>query len=853
MAVDENIARGMSPEEARREALRSFGGVALAKEMSRDRGGIPVVETLVQDLRFSVRSLAKRPAFTAVAVLTLALGIGANTAIFSVVNALVLSPPRVADADRVAAIWQTGKERRSKGYVSYLLLQDLRTACRSFESVAAYKSSRYILVEGGQAERLEGMRVTSDFLPLLGVSVARGRGFEPDEEKRGAPPVAIVGYRFWKERLGGSESAVGSTLTLNDKAFTVIGVLPPEFEFSLGPKQVEVMTTVAEEEGNLGERGAGVLKLLGKLREGETLANAQAELTSVAESLEQQYPRYNTDVTLYAIPLDEEIVGPEVRRALWVLLGAVSFLLLIACTNVTNLMLVRASTRQRELALRAALGAGTWRIALHVLTESLVLAALSFGAGLLLAVWGLGAIKGYAAGQLPRLDEVAIDGRVLAFTGAVSVLTALLVGMLPVLKASRPDLNGVLKTGTTGARGGGSLRVWRDALVVTEVALGLVLLVGAGLMVRSFDSLMNVNPGFDPKNVLTGQILLTRDVYERSEEKVRYVDATLERLRAIPGVESAAFAGPMLFSGGNVITDFRIEGRPEPEAGREPYAAVRSVTPDYFQSIRIPLRKGRFFTDRDRRGGVGAAIVNETLAASYFPNEDPIGKVVSNIGANQNDGDPKRWEIVGVVGDVHHASLTKAASPEMFLPYQQNSWDWGSFFVRTAGDPTASARAFTDAIREGDPTIAVMDVMPLTQAISTSVAQARFYTMLFSLFGVVGLLLMLTGVYSVVSYGVAQQTQEIGIRMALGAQARDVLSLVVRKGMVLALVGVGLGLAGAAAVTRLMETLLFGVTATDPATYLGMAAVMVFVALAACYIPARRAAKVDPLVALRYE
>jgi putative ABC transport system permease protein len=531
----------------------------------------------------------------------------------------------------------------------------------------------------------------------------------------------------------------------------------------------------------------------------------------------------------------------------------VGFLLLIACTNVTNLLLVRASVRQKELALRVALGAGTWRIARHLLTESVLLALVAGGAGLLMSVWALSAIKYVGAEQLPRLEEVQINARVLVFTLAVSVLTALLFSVLPVFKAARPDINEVLKAGSKTASGGGTLRWWRDSLVVAEVALGLVLLVGAGLMMRSFGRLVNVPPGFDPQNVLTGQVSMTRAVYENPEERVRYVNETLDRLKALPGVESAAFVAPMPFSGGNVGSDFRIEGRPRPEPGQEPTASNRSVTSQYFQAIRIPLRKGRYFTEQDQRGGAGVAIINETLANRYFPGEDPIGKYVSNIGANLNDGDPATWQIVGVVGDVHHSSLIRPAAPELYLPFQQNSWDWGNFFVRTTNDPAALIKSFTEAIRVGDQTVPVAKVQPLARAISDTVAQTRFYTLLFALFGVTGLLLTLTGIYGVISYTVAQQTQEIGIRMALGARGRDVLKLVIGQGLILTLIGIGLGLLGALGVTRMMQTLLFGVSATDLLTFAAVAATLIVVAFIACYVPARRAAKVDPLVALRYE
>lgn len=851
--IEQNLQAGMSQEEAHSAALRAFGGMEQAKEECREARGVRLIEDLWQDLRYGWRMLFKQPGFTVIAVVTLSLGIGANTAIFSVINALILNPPHIFEPERVAALWRTTKDKRTEGYVSYLELQDWGTQAQSFEAIAGYKPSGFILLNEEKAERIEGMRVTANFLSLLRMQPFKGRDFQLEEEKRGAQPVAIISHEFWQKRLGGNEGVLGRQLSLDGRQFTIIGILAPGFDFPLGGKGTEILTTVAGEGGNLAERGAQVLRVIGRLKPEVTFTQAQAELSAIAVNLERQHPQYSRNITAYLVPVDEQIVQPEVRRALWILMGAVGFLLLIACTNVTNLLLVRASIRQKELALRVALGAGVWRIARHLLTESLLLALLSCGAGLLLALWGLSAIKYYGAEQLPRLDEVRIDGRVLGFTLGVSVLTAVLFSLLPVIKASRPDVNDVLKAGAKSATGGGSLRWWRDLLVVSEVALGLVLLVGAGLMIRSFSSLMNVHPGFDAANVLTGRISMARAAYGNPEERVRYVNQTLDRLRALPGVEAAAFVAPMPFSGANVSGDFQIEGRPKPEPGQGSEASVRSVTPEYFQSIRIPLRKGRHFTEQDRRGGVGAAIINESLAARYFPNEEPIGKYISEIGANQNEGDPERWEIVGVVGDVHHSSLIRAATPELYLPFQQNSWSWGNFFVRTAGDPQPLTLSFTEAIRSSDKAVPVTGVKPLAQAISDTVSQARFYTLLFTLFGITGLLLTLTGIYGVISYTVTQQTQEIGVRMALGAQVRDVLKLVIGHGLVLTLTGICVGMLAALGMTRLMQTLLFGVSATDPLTFVCVALALVMAALLACYFPARRAAKVDPLVALRYE
>ncbi|MEW6206881.1 MAG: ABC transporter permease [Acidobacteriota bacterium] len=806
-----------------------------------------------QDLRYGARMLWKKPGFTVIAVITLAIGIGANTAIFSVINALMLNPPLITEPERVAAIWRTPQDKRVEGFVSYLDLQDWRAETQSFESIAAYKTNGFTLLTDGQAERIFGLRVTANFLSFLKVPVFRGRDFQYEEEKRLAPAVVILSHQFWQNRFGANESVIGEQMTLNSRPFTIIGILPPDFAFPLATGNTELMTTIAGEGGNLDERGAQVLKAVGRLKSEATFEQAQAELSAIAENLAERYPQYSKNVTVYPVRVAEQIVGREVRRALWLLLGAVGFILLIACTNMTNLLLVRATARQKEMALRVALGAGVWRIARHLLTESLLLSLISGGAGLLIAVWGLSAIRFFGEGQLPRLDEVQINNRVLLFTLTVSVLTAILFSLIPIVKASRPDVNEVLKAGAKGATSGRSLKFWRNSLVVAEVALGLVLLIGAGLMIQSFSRLINVNPGFDPENVLTGRISMARAVYEDTDERIRYVNQTLDKLRALPGVESAAFVAPMPFSGGNVGSDFRIVGRPEPAPSEAPEASNRSATPEYFQAMRIPLLKGRYFTEQDKRTGVGVAIINAALEASYFSGEDPIGKRITNIGANQNDGDPEQWEIVGVVGDVHHSSLIKGAQPEIYLPYQQNSWTWGSFFVRVKNDPSSMIGAFTEEIRSSDRAVPVTGVQLLTEAISGTVSETRFYAFLFALFGATGLILTLIGIYGVISYTVSQHTQEIGIRVALGAQSSDVMKMIVGQGMALAAAGIVIGAVAALALTRLMESLLFGVGATDPMTFAAIAMLLGLMALLACWIPARRAAGVDPLVALRYE
>ncbi len=811
------------------------------------------MNTFIKDIRYALRGLLKQPGFTAVAIVTLALGIGANSLIFSVINALILNPPRVVDPDRVVAIWPTPRGERIEGFSSYLNLQDWRARNQSFEDIAGYKPNGFVLLNNGEAERIQGMRVTANFFPLMKVGLYRGRNFQPEEDKRGSQPVAIISYDFWRNRFGGSEATLNRMISLNGKPHQIVAVLPPDFEFPLAPKHAEIWTTVVGEGGNLDERGANVLRVVGRLKPGVMLQHAQVEIESIAASLEREYPQTNRDRTAYIVSVQEQLVGHDVRRALWLLLGTVVLILLIACTNIANLLLARANSREKEIALRAALGAGRWHIARSLLVESVLLSVLSGFVGLLLAIWGLSAIKYYGADQLPRLEEVSVSGRVLLFTFGISVLTGLLFSLIPTIKASRPDVNEVLKSGVKGTTGARSMQLWRDSLVISEVALSLILLVGAGLMMKSFMRLVNVNPGFDPDNVLTGRISLTSSKYDKPEACAAYVEQTLERLRALPGVESAAFVAPMPFSGGNVGGDFRIEGRPEPEPGNEPGAAVRSVTNNYFQAMKIPLIKGRHFNEQDRRGGLGAAIINQALAQEYFTNEEPLGKRISHIGANQNEGDPLVWEIVGVVGDVHHSSLIKAANPELYLPNQQNSWGWGNFLIRTKGDPALLSKSFTDQIKSVDKGVPLTDVQPLVAAISETVAQSRFYTFLFGLFGATGLVLTLTGVYGLISYTVSQRTQEIGIRMALGASRPTVLRMILKKGIVLTSVGALVGLLISFGLTRLIVSLLFGVEPTDLLSFVGATLVLLLAALLASYVPARRATKVDPIVALRYE
>jgi len=809
------------------------------------------MNSILKDIRFGARSLLKQPHFSIVAIVTLAVGIGATTTIFSILNGVVLRPPAIANSDQVVAVWQTPRGNHVESYLSYLELQDWRKANHSFEDIAAYKPTGIIITDQQQSDRVAGLYVTANFFPLLKVNPILGRNFDVQEEQRNSAPVAIISYEFWQSRFGGDQSVLNRQITINGKPHTIIGILPQGFDFPLS-KRLDVCTTVAEEGSNLEERGAFVFKAFGRLKPGVTIEQAQTEMTTIAENLAQAYPATNKDSTVLLVSAQEHIVGSQVQRALWLLLGAVGFILLISCTNAANLLLVRAITKQRETAIRAALGAGRWRIAVHSLIESLLLSLVAGAIGLLAAVWAVKAIKYYGADQIPRLNECQIDSRVMIFALVVSALTALLFGLVPMLKAARSNIYDILRSGTKAATSANSLRLWADALVVSEIALSLVLLVGAGLMIRSFAELVNVPTGFDARNVLTGNIVLTGQKYDDPAQRLQYVDETLARLKTIPGVERAAYVAPLPFSGADVGGDFRIEGR-DTQPGDEPTASVRSVSTDYFRTMKISIIKGRDFNVADRRGGPGVAIINERSARLYFANEEPVGKYISDVGSNQNPGDPKRWEIVGVSADIHHNSLVKRAGPELYLPYEQNSWRWGNFIARTSVDPSSLAANFRDQIRAGDPLIALTRIRPLDQLVSSTVTQPRFYAFLFGLFGVIGLLLTITGIYGVISYTVAQRTQEIGIRMALGAQTSNVMRLVIGEVLILALIGVVIGAGVAFGLTRFMQTLLFGVTPTDPLTFIGLSVLSVIVALLACGLPARRATKVDPIIALRYE
>lgn len=848
MQIEENVRRGMSAEEARYDALRRFGGVEQVKEIYRERRSLPLAESTLQDVRYGFRSLLKKPAFTLITVLTLALGIGANSAIFSVVNAVLLKPLPFAEPERL--IYGEGldlSDGSRGGAVSPPDFLDFREQNQVFERLAAVQPLALTLTnDGAESERVASARVSAGFFETLGVSPLNGgRTFLSEEEQEGRNAVVIIGYGLWQRRYGADPRIVGKKITINGQSAAIIGVMPAGFEF---PKDAQLWWPIPFRAPQTSVRRYHFLQVVGRLKPGITVEQAQTAINSIARGLEKQYPESNKNASMGLTPLTEWTVG-EMRPTLLVLLVAVGFVLLIACANVANLSLARGAHRSREIAIRAALGASRARIVKQLLTESVVLSLLGGIIGLLLAMRGVSLLVALSPDNLPRVKEVTTDWRVLIFTLVVSLLTGILFGLAPALSTSKANLTETLKEGGRGSVGTVKQRL-RSLLVISEVALSLVLLIGAGLLIKSFLRLSQVDPGFKPTNVLTMQLFLTRTNYPKDEQRVVFYNQLVERIKSLPGVQAAGTVSELPLSGQENDTFFTIEGKPAAAFGSESNDAnVRFVSPDYFNALSIPLKRGRSFDNHDGLNTQRVAVVNERFVERYFPGEEAIGKhLVIDFG------EPLNAEIVGVVGSIRHSSLAQQnASPEMYLTSTQSPPFGVNLVVRAAGDPAQLTSAIRSAVQSLDKDIPIYNVKTMEQRVSESASQPRFRTLLLGLFAALALALASIGIYGVISYSVTQRTHEIGLRVALGAQARDVLKLIITQGMKMALVGVALGLAGAFAVTRVMSSFLFGVSANDPSTFVGVSLLLTTVAFLACYIPARRATRVDPMVALRYE
>jgi putative ABC transport system permease protein len=808
--------------------------------------------TLMQDLRYGVRMLAKKPGFTLIAVLALALGVGANTAIFSVVNAVLLRPLPFDKPEQLVQVWATNAKRGQRSApTSYLNFADWRDQNRVFDHMAAYTDASAAFTYGDTPEQIEGAGVTADLFKVLGTEPLMGRALASEDERPNAH-VVVLGYNLWQRRFNADPKIVGQQIKFDGESTTVIGVMPKGFAFPFNAESPEFWIPLDPQQDYNKERGANYLGVVGRLKPGVTLSEAQAEMETVAHRLEQEYPDKNTGKSIRLVSLHEDLVG-AVRPALLVLLAAVGFVLLIACVNVANLLLARASSRHKEVAIRTALGASRGRIIRQLLTESLILAFTGGALGLLLALWGVDVLGAAIPADIPRVKDVGLDASVLLFTLGVSFLTGLLFGLAPALQASKPDFNEALKEGGRGSTEGLSRNRVRSLLVVVEVALSLVLLIGAGLMIKSFYQLLNVNPGFEPDHVLTASFSLPPVKYPGAEQQAAFFQQLVERVRALPGVQSAAFVNPLPLSNNMIQNILTIEGRPPQAPGERLITNTRIASADYIQTMGIPIKRGRAFNEHDGKDGPTVFLVNETFVQRYFPNEDPIGKRIKVSIRPSPDKPDANGEIVGVVGDVKHQTLDKEAGPESYVPAASFAESYMTLVARTSSDPAALTSALRGAVQEIDREQPVYEIQTMNQVLAHSVATRRFNMLLLGIFAAVALILAGVGIFGVMNYSVTQRTHEIGIRMALGAQHSDVLRMIVGQGMILTIIGVAVGLATAFMLTRVMVGLLYGVSATDPLTFAGVSVLLSAVALLACYIPARRATKVDPMVALRYE
>jgi putative ABC transport system permease protein len=806
---------------------------------------------MLKDLRYGIRSLLKRPGLTAVALITLALGIGVNTAIFSAVDSVLLRPLPFKEPERVVAIWEhsphLGIARNEFAPANFF---DLRRQNQMFEDVGAFGQLSINLTGEGEPERLEGQLVTANVFALLGVPPALGRTFAPEEDQLGREHVAVLSDVLWQRRFNRDPGIINRSITLNGESFLVVGVMPASFFFP--EREVELWVPWAMEPGQAEGRGDHYFRLVGRLKPGVTREQANAEAESIAARLSTEFPRTNEGLGFVVNSFHRDYVG-DLRRPMLILFAAVGFVLLIACANVANLLLAQATTRRREIAIRMALGARRWAIARQLLIESLLLAIAGGLLGVFAAIWGVEALSTLLPESLSKLQAISVDSRVFLFTVGVTLLTAIAFGVVPALHATRANPGEALAETARDLAGGLSGRFLRRVLVVAEVALAVVLLAGAGLLIRSFNRLRHVDLGFKPDNLLTMRMVLPMPKYQKAEARRAFYDELLRRVNEIPGVESAGINTFLPLSTSGMKFSFSVEGRTMPSDSNLPFAVYRVVNPDYFRALEIPIQRGRVFDTRDVAESTPVLIVNRRLAEQFWPGEDPTGKRLK-IGPPDS---PNPWAtVIGVVGDVRQTGLYGEQLAELYAPYAQERRSWlapRDLVVRTRSDAGSFAGQVREAVWAVDKDQPVSNVRTMDQAFAAAISRERFQMLLLTLFATLALVLACVGLYGVISYAVAQRTREIGVRMALGARPRDVLNMVIRQGMVLTFAGLLLGVAGGLAVTRVMTDLLFGVTATDAVTFISVAGLLLLVSFLACYVPARRATKVDPLTALRYE
>ena len=853
LQTEENLRAGLSPLEARRQAMLKFGGVEAMKQDYRAERGLPSIEDLGQDLRYAIRILRKSPAFTAVAVVTLALGIGANTAIFSIVNAVLLQAFPYPDPNQLVLIFNVPlNQPDALSALSNREFTQCREQNRVFSEMAGNSFHDLTLTGAGEPSIVNTADVTPEIFSLLSAKPLAGRTLLPEDGKQGAAPVVVVSENLWHSHFGSDLALIGQSITLDMRPFTVVGILPASFHYPDGAPRQDVWISVAQDPlfgPRLFQPGSRVLSGIGRLKPGVSVAEAQAEMNTLGMRPAKEFPAEDSGLTIRIEPYRQFVVG-DVKSPLLILLGAVGLVLLIACANIANLLLSRATSRGREIAVRIALGAGRARIVRQLLTESALLGLLGGVAGVLLAAWGVWSLRPFLPPGVILINSIHIGGSVLAFALLLSLAAALAFGLAPALLATPSNLQANIKEGgdRTGQRGGQNVRSF---LAIAEISLAMVLLVAGGLLIRSFALVTVVNPGFDPRNVTEAEVSLPQFQYATPQQWTAFSNELLERLHAQPGLRDSALGGPLpMDRQGEATFAFSIVGNPPLPPGRSPTADYATVSPDYFRIMGIPLLRGRFFSDQDSPSNPKAAIISETLARRYFPNLDPLGRRMM-FGFPPDDSVSR--EIVGIVGDVRDAALSRKPGPMMYVPFAQAPLYGAEVVVRSSLGASSVATGIREAVRSIDKNLPVTDIEPLNDALGKSISQERFRTFLLGSFSAIALVLAAVGIFGVMSYSASQRTREIGIRMALGAGRGEVLRLILGQGMKLALFGLGIGVVAALLLTRLMSSLLYSVSATDPVTIASVTIILLSVALTACYIPARRAMRVDPMVALRHE